>query len=137
MPLFVFCIPWFTLLIVMFPVRLTVASVMFSQIFILLNSNQTIRFNQQSCGFVDRRRVIQVYERGARILDGSFMTQDVSFGASNSESNYGSESALALSVSIADPYVLLRMSDGSVRLLVGGKFLLVTSVKINYSYLFY
>ncbi|GAU48135.1 hypothetical protein TSUD_293750 [Trifolium subterraneum] len=66
-----------------------------------------------------RRRVIQVYERGARILDGSFMTQDVSFGASNSESNYGSESALALSVSIADPYVLLRMSDGSVRLLVG------------------
>jgi hypothetical protein len=31
------------------------------------------------------------------------MTQDVSFGASNSESNYGSESALALSVSIADP----------------------------------
>lgn len=66
-----------------------------------------------------RRRVIQVYERGARILDGSFMTQDVSFGASNSESNYGSESALALSVSIADPYILLRMSDGSVRLLVG------------------
>lgn len=66
-----------------------------------------------------RRRVIQVYERGARILDGSFMTQDVSFGASNSEANYGSESALALSVSIADPYVLLKMSDGSVRLLVG------------------
>lgn len=66
-----------------------------------------------------RRRVIQVYERGARILDGSFMTQDVSFGASNSESSYGSENALALSVSIADPYVLLRMSDGSVRLLVG------------------
>lgn len=50
------------------------------------------------------------------------MTQDVSFGASNSESSYGSESALALSVSIADPYVLLRMSDGSVRLLIGGKF---------------
>jgi cleavage and polyadenylation specificity factor subunit 1 len=65
------------------------------------------------------------------------MTQDVSFGASNSESNYGTESALALSVSIADPYVLLRMSDGSVRLLVGGKFLFVTSVKINYSYQFY
>ncbi|KAJ1403738.1 WD40/YVTN repeat-like-containing domain superfamily [Sesbania bispinosa] len=60
-----------------------------------------------------RRRVIQVYERGARILDGSFMTQDISFGASNSESNSGSESALALSVCIADPYVLLRMSDGN------------------------
>ncbi|XP_061353564.1 cleavage and polyadenylation specificity factor subunit 1 [Gastrolobium bilobum] len=66
-----------------------------------------------------RRRVIQVYERGARILDGSFMTQDVSFGSSNSESNSGTESAIALSVSIADPYVLLKMSDGSIRLLIG------------------
>ncbi|KAG5013105.1 hypothetical protein JHK82_025244 [Glycine max] len=66
-----------------------------------------------------RRRVIQVYERGARILDGSFMTQDVSFGASNSESGSASESAIALSVSIADPFVLLRMSDGSIRLLIG------------------
>ncbi|XP_054786519.1 cleavage and polyadenylation specificity factor subunit 1 isoform X2 [Prosopis cineraria] len=66
-----------------------------------------------------RRRVIQVYERGARILDGSFMTQDVSFGASNSESSSGSENAIVSSVSIADPYVLLRMSDGSIRLLVG------------------
>ncbi|KAE9617217.1 putative cleavage/polyadenylation specificity factor, A subunit [Lupinus albus] len=66
-----------------------------------------------------RRRVIQVFERGARILDGSFMTQEVSFGSSNSESSSGSESAITLSVSIADPYVLLRMSDGSIRLLIG------------------
>ncbi|KAF7813301.1 cleavage and polyadenylation specificity factor subunit 1 [Senna tora] len=66
-----------------------------------------------------RRRVIQVYERGARILDGSFMTQDVSFGASNSESSSGSENTVVLSVSIVDPFVLLRMSDGSIRLLVG------------------
>ncbi|KAI4351877.1 hypothetical protein L6164_006183 [Bauhinia variegata] len=66
-----------------------------------------------------RRRVVQVFERGARILDGSFMTQDVSFGASNSESGPGPESATAVSVSIADPYVLLRMSDGSIRLLTG------------------
>jgi len=73
--------------------------------------------------FIHRRRVIQVYERGARILDGSFMTQDVTFGASNSESGSASESAVALSVSIADPFVLLRMSDGSVRLLIGGKLL--------------
>lgn len=64
-----------------------------------------------------------MYERGARILDGSFMTQDVTFGASNSESGSASESAVALSVSIADPFVLLRMSDGSVRLLIGGKLL--------------
>ncbi|XP_015877866.3 cleavage and polyadenylation specificity factor subunit 1 isoform X1 [Ziziphus jujuba] len=64
-----------------------------------------------------RRRVVQVYERGARILDGSFMTQDLSIVAANSES--GSESATVLSVSIADPYVVLRMTDGSIRLLIG------------------
>ncbi|WVZ14862.1 hypothetical protein V8G54_012428 [Vigna mungo] len=75
-----------------------------------------------------RRRVIQVYERGARILDGSFMTQDVTFGASNSESGSASESAIALSVSIADPFVLLRMSDGSVRLLIGDPITCTISV---------
>lgn len=48
------------------------------------------------------------------------MTQDLSFGAPNSESNSGAESLTVLSVSIADPYVLLRMSDGSIRLLTGG-----------------
>lgn len=61
---------------------------------------------------------MQVYERGARILDGSFMTQDLSLVAANSES--GSESSTVLSVSIADAYVVLRMSDGSIRLLIGG-----------------
>ncbi|XP_060975092.1 cleavage and polyadenylation specificity factor subunit 1 isoform X1 [Cannabis sativa] len=66
-----------------------------------------------------RRRVVQVYERGARILDGSFMTQDFSFGAANAESASGSESSMVMSVSIADPYVVLRMTDGSIRLLVG------------------
>ncbi|XP_050221974.1 cleavage and polyadenylation specificity factor subunit 1 isoform X2 [Mercurialis annua] len=66
-----------------------------------------------------RRRVIQVFERGARILDGSFMTQDLTIGASNSESGPGSESSTVSSVSIADPYVLIRMTDGSIRLLVG------------------
>ncbi|KOM54700.1 hypothetical protein LR48_Vigan10g059200 [Vigna angularis] len=75
-----------------------------------------------------RRRVIQVYERGARILDGSFMTQDITFGASNSESGSASESAIALSVSIADPFVLLRMSDGSVRLLIGDPITCTISV---------
>lgn len=66
-----------------------------------------------------RRRVIQVFARGARILDGSFMTQDVSFGAPNIESGSASESLTVSSVSIVDPYVLLRMSDGSIQLLVG------------------
>jgi len=63
------------------------------------------------------------------------MTQDVTFGASNSESASASESAIALSVSIADPFVLLRMSDGSVRLLIGGKFL-VSYFHSNKLYIF-
>lgn len=66
-----------------------------------------------------RRRVIQVFEHGARILDGSFMNHELNFGAPNTESNSGSESSSVASVSIADPYVLLRMSDDSIRLLVG------------------
>ncbi|CAH2070334.1 unnamed protein product [Thlaspi arvense] len=66
-----------------------------------------------------RRRVIQVFEHGARILDGSFMNQELIFGAPNSESNSGSESSTVSTVSIADPYVLLRMTDDSIRLLVG------------------
>ncbi|KAK3022185.1 hypothetical protein RJ639_047007 [Escallonia herrerae] len=66
-----------------------------------------------------RRRVIQVYARGARILDGAFMTQDLSFRAPTSEAGSGPESSTVSSVSIADPYVLLRMTDGSVQLLVG------------------
>lgn len=76
-----------------------------------------------------RRRVIQVFERGARILDGSFMTQDLSFGPSNSESGSGSENSTVLSVSIADPYVLLGMSDGSIRLLVGDPSTCTVSVQ--------
>nr|XP_043633583.1 cleavage and polyadenylation specificity factor subunit 1 [Erigeron canadensis] len=61
-----------------------------------------------------RRRVIQVYARGARILDGAFMTQDLTFRATNSEA-----AMTVSSVSIADPYVLLLMTDGSIQLLVG------------------
>ncbi|MCD7460770.1 hypothetical protein HAX54_044384 [Datura stramonium] len=66
-----------------------------------------------------RRRVIQVFAHGARILDGAFMTQELSFKASNVESGSGSDSSIVASVSIADPYVLLRMTNGSLQLLVG------------------
>ncbi|CAO2838986.1 unnamed protein product, partial [Amaranthus hypochondriacus] len=66
-----------------------------------------------------RRRVIQVYARGARILDGSFMTQELNFGPNSGESGSGSDSVYVSAVSIADPYVLLKMSDGSIQLLVG------------------
>ncbi|KAJ8650097.1 hypothetical protein MRB53_003120 [Persea americana] len=77
-----------------------------------------------------RRRVVQVFARGARILDGSYMTQDLSFGASNSESSSSSESSTVSSVSIADPYVLLRMSDGTVQLLVGDPSTCTVSVNV-------
>ncbi|XP_060203452.1 cleavage and polyadenylation specificity factor subunit 1 isoform X2 [Lycium barbarum] len=66
-----------------------------------------------------RRRVIQVFAHGARILDGAFMTQELSFKASNVESGSSSDSPIVTSVSIADPYVLLRMTNGSLQLLVG------------------
>ncbi|GFQ05002.1 cleavage and polyadenylation specificity factor subunit 1 [Phtheirospermum japonicum] len=66
-----------------------------------------------------RRRVIQIFARGARILDGAFMTQELSFKSSNSEAGAVSEGTIVSSVSIADPYVLLRMTDGSIQLLVG------------------
>jgi len=76
-------------------------------------------------GFCCRRRVIQVYARGARILDGSYMTQELSLGDSNNESGSGSENLTVSAVSIADPFVLLKMSDGSIQLLIGGIFITI------------
>lgn len=67
-----------------------------------------------------RRRVIQIFARGARILDGSYMTQEVTLGVHNSDLSSNSEAPVVVSVSIADPYVLLKMSDGSIQLLIGG-----------------
>ncbi|KAL3650446.1 hypothetical protein CASFOL_006849 [Castilleja foliolosa] len=77
-----------------------------------------------------RRRVIQIFARGARILDGSFMTQELSFKSSNSEAGAVSEGTIVSSVSIADPYVLLRMTDGSIQLLVGDPSTCSVSVTI-------
>ncbi|XP_011101138.1 cleavage and polyadenylation specificity factor subunit 1 isoform X1 [Sesamum indicum] len=77
-----------------------------------------------------RRRVIQIYARGARILDGAFMTQELAFKSSNSEAGAGSDGTIVSSVSIADPYVLLRMVDGSIQLLVGDSSTCSVSVTI-------
>ncbi|XP_015691983.2 probable cleavage and polyadenylation specificity factor subunit 1 isoform X3 [Oryza brachyantha] len=65
-----------------------------------------------------RRRVIQVYGKGARVLDGSFMTQELNFITHSSESSSSEPLAVACA-SIADPYVLLKMVDGTIQLLVG------------------
>ncbi|KAF6156189.1 hypothetical protein GIB67_010653 [Kingdonia uniflora] len=76
-----------------------------------------------------RRRVIQVYARGARLLDGSYMTQDLIIGVQNSESSASEGSAVA-SVFIADPYVLLKMTDGSIQLLIGDPSTCTISVAV-------
>lgn len=48
------------------------------------------------------------------------MTQELSIPSPNSETSSGSDNSTVMSVSIADPYVLLKMTDGSILLLVGG-----------------
>lgn len=48
------------------------------------------------------------------------MTQDLNLVVNGNESGNASEGCTVLSASISDPYVLLTMTDGSIRLLVGG-----------------
>ncbi|PKA60062.1 Cleavage and polyadenylation specificity factor subunit 1 [Apostasia shenzhenica] len=66
-----------------------------------------------------RRRVVQIFSRGARILDGSYMTQELAFGVNDSDHYSSTDSFTVSSASIADPYVLIKMVDGSIQLLVG------------------
>ncbi|KAG0498835.1 hypothetical protein HPP92_003526 [Vanilla planifolia] len=66
-----------------------------------------------------RRRVVQIFARGARILDGAYMTQEFTFGVNSSDPSSSSDNFTVSSASIADPYVLLKMVDGSVQLLIG------------------
>ncbi|CAM8968382.1 unnamed protein product [Rhodiola kirilowii] len=77
-----------------------------------------------------RRRVIQVYGRGARLLDGSFMTQELLFGPPSSESGSSFDGMIVSSVSIADPFVLLWMTDGSMQLLIGDPSTCTLSVNV-------
>lgn len=77
-----------------------------------------------------RRRVVQIFARGARILDGSYMTQELSFGVHNSEPISNSETSTVSFASIADPYVLLKMSDGSIQLLVGDPSTCTVSINV-------
>nr|DAD18663.1 TPA_asm: hypothetical protein HUJ06_020126 [Nelumbo nucifera] len=77
-----------------------------------------------------RRRVVQIFARGARVLDGSYMTQDISLGSPNPGSSSGSDNLTVSSASIADPYVLLRMSDGSIQLLIGDPSTCTVSVTV-------
>ncbi|KAL2641921.1 hypothetical protein R1flu_009508 [Riccia fluitans] len=64
-----------------------------------------------------RRRVIQVYADGVRLLDGAAKTQEIPVLTRVSE--VGSEEVKVASASIADPYILLKMSNGSAQLVTG------------------
>ncbi|WOL10817.1 cleavage and polyadenylation specificity factor subunit 1 isoform X1 [Canna indica] len=77
-----------------------------------------------------RRRVVQIFARGARILDGSYMTQELTFGVHSSDLSSTSDAPLVACVSIADPYVLLKMTDGSLQLLVGDPSTCTVSVSV-------
>lgn len=83
-------------------------------------TNLFLKFNIQVHLCLCRRRVVQIFARGARILDGSYMTQELIFNQNNSDIIPASELPAAAFVSIADPYVLIRMTDGAIQLLVGG-----------------
>ncbi|KAG1355385.1 putative cleavage and polyadenylation specificity factor subunit 1 [Cocos nucifera] len=71
-----------------------------------------------------------IFAHGARILDGSYMTQELNFGGHNSDSTTNLELSAVASVSIADPYVLLKMTDGSIQLLVGDPSACTVSVNV-------
>lgn len=65
--------------------------------------------------------MVQVYERGLRLLDGAKMTQDLSIVSAKLEGNVGqSDNLQVVGASIADPYVVLLITDGTVQLVVGG-----------------
>lgn len=67
-----------------------------------------------------RRFVVQVYQNGLRLLDGAKMLQELLITNSELENN-SSEVAnnLVIEAVIADPYMLLKMTDGSLQLVVG------------------
>lgn len=68
-----------------------------------------------------RRRVVQVYSRGVRLLDGAYMTQELRIEAPSLKADISSksENVCVAYASIVDPYVLLKMTDGTVQLVTG------------------
>lgn len=64
-----------------------------------------------------RRFVVQVFQNGLRLLDGAKMTQELLIASPQLE-NGGADVAsnLVIEATIADPFVLLKMTDGSLQL---------------------
>ncbi|CAM6094104.1 unnamed protein product [Calypogeia fissa] len=65
-----------------------------------------------------RRRVLQVYGKGVRVLDGAVMTQDVPIARQAYESSENEELVI-VSAAVADPYVILQMNIGSAQVMIG------------------
>lgn len=71
-------------------------------------------------GYDCRHFVVQVYQTGVRLLDGAKMTQELLFTSLKLEGVPDLPSNLAVEATIADPFVLLKMADGSLQLIIGG-----------------
>lgn len=71
-------------------------------------------------GYDCRHFVVQVYQTGVRLLDGAKMTQELLFTSPKLDGVPDLPSNLAVEATIADPFVLLKMADGSLQLIIGG-----------------
>lgn len=69
--------------------------------------------------------MVQVFQNGLRLLDGAKMTQELLINVSPEPENGGAEVANnpIVEAVIADPFVLLKLKDGSLQLAVGGNYL--------------
>lgn len=67
--------------------------------------------------------MIQVFRSGMRLLDGAKMTQELLIESPHLENGAAEvASNLVIEATIADPFVLLKTTDGSLQLVVRGKY---------------
>jgi len=71
-----------------------------------------------------RHCVVQVFDRGLRLLDGAIQMQELLIERPEAETNGSVPSTgnLVVGAAIADPFVVLKMADGALQLVVGGIF---------------
>jgi len=68
--------------------------------------------------------VVQVFQNGLRLLDGAKMTQELLIASAQVENGGADVSRnLVTEATIADSFVLLKMTDGSLQLVVGGTYI--------------
>jgi hypothetical protein len=67
---------------------------------------------------------VQVFDRGLRLLDGAIQMQELLIERPEAETNGSVPSTgnLVVGAAIADPFVVLKMADGALQLVVGGIF---------------